>query len=50
MKSIDSKSEQVKQLIQAMPKFSKYLTRDEIRLRIEILASLCPPKKNAVRS
>ena len=38
---------QVQQRIQALPKKSKYLTKDEIRQRIELLATLSPP--NALR-
>jgi hypothetical protein len=49
MKRVNFINELVKLKIQSMPKGSKYLTRAEIRLRIEVQASLCPPKKNALR-
>jgi hypothetical protein len=39
--------ELIQQLFQAMPKKSRYLTKDEIRQRIELLATLSPP--NALR-
>jgi hypothetical protein len=47
MKRIDHLREQIQQRIQAMPKNGKYLTSGEIRMRIEVLAALCPP--NALR-
>jgi hypothetical protein len=47
MKRVDCVRDQIKQRIQSLPKKSKYLTKDEIRQRIELLATLSPP--NALR-
>jgi hypothetical protein len=49
MKRLNCSLKQIEQRIQSMPKKSRFLTRAEIRLRIEVLANLYTPNKNALR-